>query len=239
MTGSRFFDRFVPDVRKLCDQIYEQHDSGTTRRQMYFKLGVSLIESMIPEFDMEEGQQSLLDDVNDLDDFFPDITSSFVSVSDHKDLGDETVMASVLVGENQADLGGPSSLPFDEVAATQPDGKSSATHPESIPLADHATQDQQDQAQKIEADSCCEICGYRPKGDPQWFRGSMAKHKKLQHSTAPPKIYKCPYPGCTSQYKNRPDNLRQHQIEKGHFVGDEASSTRRPVKRKKLAEDEE
>lgn len=56
-------------------------------------------------------------------------------------------------------------------------------------------------ASKMEANDCCEICGYRPKGDPQWFKGSMAKHKKLQHSTSPPVIYRCPFPGCTSAYK--------------------------------------
>ncbi|TGJ83063.1 hypothetical protein E0Z10_g5722 [Xylaria hypoxylon] len=83
--------------------------------------------------------------------------------------------------------------------------------------------------QKVEANERCEICGYRPKGDPQWFKGSMAKHKKMQHSTNPPVIYKCPFPGCSSEYKNRRDNLRQHQIEKNHFVGDE----QRPSKRKR------
>ncbi|KAI0840752.1 hypothetical protein F5Y06DRAFT_229520 [Hypoxylon sp. FL0890] len=88
-------------------------------------------------------------------------------------------------------------------------------------------------SQKVEANDACEICGYRPKGDPQWFKGSMAKHKKMQHSAGPPIIYKCPYPGCNSQYKNRQDNLRQHQIEKNHFVGDEAN--RRPSKRKKTS----
>ncbi|KAJ8129844.1 hypothetical protein O1611_g3787 [Lasiodiplodia mahajangana] len=84
---------------------------------------------------------------------------------------------------------------------------------------------------KVEASERCEICGYRPKGDPQWFKGSMAKHKKMQHSTNPPIIFKCPFPGCNSEYKNRRDNLRQHQIEKNHFVGDEASQ--RPLKRKR------
>ncbi|KAI0009504.1 hypothetical protein F4779DRAFT_367634 [Xylariaceae sp. FL0662B] len=88
---------------------------------------------------------------------------------------------------------------------------------------------------KVEADDCCDVCNYRPKGDPQWFKGSMAKHKKMQHSAGPPVIYKCPFPGCRSQYKNRQDNLRQHQIEKNHFVGDEAG--RRPSKRKKVSTD--
>ncbi|KAF7535852.1 hypothetical protein G7054_g5035 [Neopestalotiopsis clavispora] len=93
--------------------------------------------------------------------------------------------------------------------------------------------------QKAEANDCCEICGYRPKGDPQWFKGSMAKHKKLQHSTEPPKIYRCAYPGCTSAYKNRPDNLRQHQIEKGHFVeGEGKGKQKKTGKRKKMDDDD-
>jgi len=87
---------------------------------------------------------------------------------------------------------------------------------------------------RVEANSGCEICGYKPKGDPQWFKGSMAKHKKLQHSQEPPTIYKCPFPGCTSAYKNRQDNLRQHQIEKNHFVEDQGHQ-RRPNKRKKAS----
>lgn len=85
---------------------------------------------------------------------------------------------------------------------------------------------------RMESDSQCDLCDYRPKGDPKWFRGSMAKHKKLQHS-ATTTIYECPYPGCTSKYKNRPDNLRQHQIEKGHFVDDQEKDGERASKRKR------
>lgn len=87
-------------------------------------------------------------------------------------------------------------------------------------------------AAKVESDSCCEICGYRPKGDPRWFVGSMAKHMKTIHSENP-QIFRCPYPGCTSQYSKRADNLRQHQIEKGHFVDGEGNQGRRPRKRKR------
>lgn len=90
-------------------------------------------------------------------------------------------------------------------------------------------------AARTESDSCCEICGYRPEGDPRWFLGSMAKHKKLQHASTPPRIYKCPFPGCKSQYTNRPDNLRQHQLKKGHFVdGQVDEEVSRPSKRKKM-----
>ena len=87
---------------------------------------------------------------------------------------------------------------------------------------------------KVESDTTCTLCGYRPKGDPKWFGGSMAKHMKLQHATTPPRIYRCPYPGCTSQFQKRPDNLRQHQIEKGHFVDGQSESSRRQAKRKKV-----
>lgn len=87
-------------------------------------------------------------------------------------------------------------------------------------------------AAKVESDSCCEICGYRPKGDPRWFVGSMAKHMKTIHSENP-QIFRCPYPGCTSQYSKRADNLRQHQIEKGHFVDGEGNQGKRPRKRKR------
>ncbi|KAI1430340.1 hypothetical protein F5Y12DRAFT_17130 [Xylaria sp. FL1777] len=105
---------------------------------------------------------------------------------------------------------------------TQAQGEGSETsHPSTLASS----------GQKVEANERCEICGYRPKGDPQWFKGSMAKHKKMQHSTNPPIIYKCPFPGCNSEYKNRRDNLRQHQIEKNHFVGDERQIRRKRKER--------
>ncbi|XXG98419.1 hypothetical protein Hte_004742 [Hypoxylon texense] len=112
-------------------------------------------------------------------------------------------------------------------AVPTPPNPSTPGHTDASPIPTSSST-----GQKVEASDVCEICGYRPKGDPQWFKGSMAKHKKMQHSTNPPVIYKCPFPGCNSQYKNRQDNLRQHQIEKNHFVGDEEG--RRPSKRKKV-----
>lgn len=116
-------------------------------------------------------------------------------------------------------------------SSSSPIASSTSSPSESAPTAASSSSS----LARTEANNCCDICGYRPKGDPQWFKGSMAKHKKLQHSAAPPKIYKCQYPGCSSQYKNRPDNLRQHQIEKRHFVDGE-DQRRRPSKRKKLSE---
>ncbi|KAH6672718.1 hypothetical protein F5X68DRAFT_174970 [Plectosphaerella plurivora] len=84
---------------------------------------------------------------------------------------------------------------------------------------------------KVAAKESCSLCGFRPKGHPKWFRGTMAKHMKNQHSAEPDKIFKCTFPGCKSEYRNRPDNLRQHQIEKGHMM--EGDKARRPSKRKR------
>ncbi|KAJ2903601.1 hypothetical protein MKZ38_009654 [Zalerion maritima] len=106
------------------------------------------------------------------------------------------------------------------------------------PTARHASAQPQPSSPsqvKVESQEQCEICGYRPKGDPRWFQGSMSKHKKTKHSNEPDKIYKCPYPGCQSSYKNREDNLKQHMKEKNHYVTTDEDQSRRPSKRKKLS----
>ncbi|KAL8385933.1 hypothetical protein RB599_007678 [Gaeumannomyces hyphopodioides] len=132
----------------------------------------------------------------------------------------------------QPPLSAPAACASSSSSSSSPTTSSTSSPSESAPTAASSSSSS---LARTEANDCCDICGYRPKGDPQWFKGSMAKHKKLQHSAAPPKIYKCQYPGCSSQYKNRPDNLRQHQIEKRHFVDGE-DQHRRPSKRKKLSE---
>ncbi|PHH84977.1 hypothetical protein CDD83_1095 [Cordyceps sp. RAO-2017] len=96
-----------------------------------------------------------------------------------------------------------------------------------------STKDGPATTQRMACDSCCGICGYRPMGNPRWFVGSMAKHKKNKHGSGPPQVYRCPYPGCTSEYKSRRDNLRQHQIDKSHFVEGDEGAGRRPRKRKR------
>ncbi|TVY73848.1 hypothetical protein Focb16_v005959 [Fusarium oxysporum f. sp. cubense] len=70
----------------------------------------------------------------------------------------------------------------------------------------------------------CDLCPYKPKGDPRWFLGSMAKHMKLKHSDKPPKVFRCNYPGCGKKYRNRQDNLYQHQRKHGHFTNGELQS---------------
>jgi hypothetical protein len=113
--------------------------------------------------------------------------------------------------------------------STPPSGARPKTEQELTPQP-------QQQPEATQVDSCCVLCGYRPKGAPQWFKSSMARHMKMVHSSK--ETYKCPFPGCASQCKNRKDSLRQHQIEKGHFVDGQEPTIRRPSKRKKTANDQ-
>ncbi|KAK0715637.1 hypothetical protein B0H67DRAFT_601141 [Lasiosphaeris hirsuta] len=242
MTAIRFFGNYRQDVRRLCDQIYHQHDAaGTSRRTVYHKLGISLIESIIPELDRSTGDLvgPPFEEHDDLDIFFANFDRDAIMPLASHDLA---ACQDIGLGEASAEF----QMPI--ITATPAETQSSSLSSSSSASPVTMEQQQQDvaqrelseqqQAAKIEADSSCEICGYRPKGDPQWFKGSMAKHKKLQHSSEPPKIFKCPFPGCSSQYRNRPDNLRQHQIEKNHFVKSEEEPLRRPSKRKKVATEE-
>lgn len=210
---------------------------GTSRRDVYHRLGISLIETLISEFDKSASKAAdpLLNDfdalINDLANEAGAATTT-MAFTDLQPAGLQTFD----LGLSRVQVPAVTMTPPGTSPTSQTPGQAAE---QGWQLASGETPEQQQPAsQKVEADSCCEICGYRPKGDPQWFKGSMAKHKRLQHSTEPPKIYECPYPGCTSRYKNRPDNLRQHQIEKNHWVQGDESTPRRPSKRKKMAMEE-
>lgn len=208
----------MPFVRSLCDPMYEQHNLGDSERRRYYSHTITLTETLISELDDDLEAARLHDPA--LDDFMNSLNATL----------DEGFLDTEPLLSLPADISG-AEYSTEDVTASTPTVESKAS--KASPISEE--QAQLAMKQKIEANSCCEICGYRPKGDPKWFSGSMAKHRKLQHSREPPKLFACPFPSCSSQYKNRPDNLRQHQIEKGHFVGDEPSSGRRPSKRKKLA----
>lgn len=225
----KFLGDFAPNVRELCDRIYEQHDVGPSRRDVYHGYGVKLIESLVSEFGRSSNKPRT-PPPDDIDMFLNDVSEAGNTPAHPQ-------------SATFPELNDPDSKPIQLPTPTASPGDSPARNSAGSPSEQAQqppteTPEQQQSGQKVNADSCCDICGYRPKGDPQWFKGSMAKHIKLQHSKAPPKIYKCPYPGCTSQYKNRPDNLRQHQIEKNHWVQGDKSTSRRPNKRKKVAEED-
>ena len=255
MATLRYFDDFVPGVRRLCDPVYAEHDQGISRRTAYHSLGISLIESLLPELDSTSlgSPQLVAEDHEDLDLLLESLDTGAFTGSNLTARSMSQITAVPYAGEpgSMCDLD-TTMAAVQAFSAVIPEAIESVAEPltpsphVSLPLqppgeaADdlQALSDEeglQPDAWQTEANSCCELCGYRPKGHPQWFKGSMAKHKKLQHSAAPPIIYKCPYPGCNSRYKNRPDNLRQHQLEKKHFVDGEEGTTRRPSKRKKMS----
>lgn len=249
MSNSEFFDDFVPRLRRACDSVYDKCDpSGRKRRSDYYTLSISLMENLLPQSDKPKVTAPLMNDGINLD----GMLNGFPSTYTQSQTGAYTSMDSIALSPFA--MVTPSSLDGMDTAGihipaitttpskTSPAGTaSSANTPPQLQSEQGTTATttpQQQQAQtdehKVEADSCCDICGYRPKGDPKWFKGSMGKHKRLQHSSEPPKVYKCPFKGCNSQYKNRPDNLRQHQIDKGHFVGNEAETLKRQTKRKRV-----
>lgn len=244
---SRYFDNYVPLVRSLCDPLYGSNGaSEPSGRHEYYSLGISLSEELVTELDVVPNhfgsvspvQSShnafpdsltppLSDNLFDMDiDMQPPVVLDLQGITAPVDHSKRTTNTSNILADHEA-IG---SVNLSRSASSFSNNAVQETFSSSP-----ASSDQPTQPLKVETGNCCEICGYRPKGDPRWFHGSMQKHKKLQHSSAPPKIYKCPYPGCNSAYKNRPDNLRQHQIEKNHFVEGEEGATRRPTKRKKTS----
>lgn len=243
---SKYHDSYAPFVRTLCDPIYElDGSSGLLRRQDYYALGISMSEALIKELQAEPldfDAVSTFGSDNDapLEFLTPPLTDDLMDIdSEVQPLLGLSIedLASQPASKNTSTENLPNVTAEDlsRSASNASSGQSATKNLSSSKLPTQSGGEQQAQQQKLEADACCEICGYRPKGDPRWFHGSMAKHRKLQHSTDPPKIYKCNYPGCSSAFKNRPDNLRQHQIEKGHFVDGEAGLSKRPSKRKKIS----
>lgn len=210
------------------DSLYSQNIPNICPRITYYRHGVKLMKtiinaSQIPQDQLTTDAMTRTPALDSLDDVMGALTPNDFDFG-RFDPDPQMDFSGAMIIDPHA-LGNAQLLPTPEGSASVGGPSTAATSPPSPAQGSTST--------KIEANSCCEICGYRPKGDPRWFGGSMAKHKKLQHATTPPKIYRCPYPGCTSQYKNRPDNLRQHQIEKGHFMdGQEGSG--RPSKRKKV-----
>ncbi|TLD31204.1 hypothetical protein PspLS_02822 [Pyricularia sp. CBS 133598] len=258
-----YFGKYTKATGQACDLMYHQFIGSSANRTVYHGLDLGFLEMTVEALDRSgpDGMKTVLptsplggDNEGDalFDDFINAMTPSLMGTMADKGISMQINPEMAVEDSSKLELGSPygsstgeasdvvaaRSVGFEKSLAltsgelsAQPGGSfSGSTTPSSTSTSGGST------AQgKTEANSCCELCGYRPKGDPQWFKGSMAKHMKLQHSAQPPKIYKCPYPGCNSAYKNRPDNLRQHQIEKGHFVEGEEPN-RRPSKRKKMSE---
>lgn len=245
-----YFDSYVPKVRELSDCFYHQYLLEEIPRTSYHVNGVDLARTIFSGIWEKEAIKHAEQDIASvsgeaaLEEFIRSTTTALDDPWESFLLAPEdplvmpTPLPDTQRAVNDAELANAISLFYEtgessmkEILQTSltPTNFCTAPSKESVQATLSST------GQKlVKASDCCEICGYQPKGDPQWFKGSMAKHKKLQHSMAPPKIYRCPYPGCTSQYKNRPDNLKQHQQDKGHFV--DGPTEQRPSKRKKRNE---
>ncbi|KAL7919681.1 hypothetical protein ACQKWADRAFT_300484 [Trichoderma austrokoningii] len=225
-----FFDEFIQVVRQNTDQLYAQRPFFNSR-STYHRCGIRLMKSLISE----PGRSSAVVPVRtgvDASGLSTETLDAIMGVDfdgfDFESMVNLNPDADVNSAAAEWTTSGPAAAPLGTLqlmeqqdALISPNASAPSNNPEPPPSAI-----------KVESDSCCEICGYRPKGDPRWFVGSMAKHMKTIHSENP-QIFRCPYPGCTSQYSKRADNLRQHQIEKGHFVDGEGSQGRRPRKRKR------
>ncbi|KFA63960.1 hypothetical protein S40285_05731 [Stachybotrys chlorohalonatus IBT 40285] len=232
---STFLDDYMVQVRKQIDSLCAQ-DLRFNPRVTYHRQAIELFRSIIaaqyqrPSWEDVATTESAFGTINDfMGSLAPEGDISFdfadANVGPSQVTSQAVPIPAIIVDAPQVD----DSLWLLGPGASSPLGGGTQVGPSSpqppFPDPPHS--------KSIESDSCCELCGYRPKGDPRWFGGSMAKHKKLQHATTPAKIYRCEYPGCTSQYRNRPDNLRQHQLEKKHFVDGQEESGRRPNKRKR------
>ncbi|KAG9253398.1 uncharacterized protein F5Z01DRAFT_658707 [Emericellopsis atlantica] len=229
-----FLDHYIGTVRDCIDSLWALLCPDTHSRITYQHCGIRLVDTVIRgSLQPEQPSTNPVPQIADAD--FSDLFATITNIQDCQ-LSVRPSNTNVL----QVDAGnntGIGSTPFDNIWT---DVSASATPADSGPdVSTAATSPPSQQptpaiSSKAESNSICEECGYRPEGNPKWFQGSMAKHKKLMHGKSEPVVYQCPFPGCTSRYTNRPDNLRQHQIKKQHFVGGEGDIQRRPSKRKKM-----
>ncbi|KAH9242148.1 hypothetical protein K456DRAFT_1718728 [Colletotrichum gloeosporioides 23] len=246
MSVQEYFDNYVPEVRERFGALYSQPIPGYAARSEYHAHGIELMRSIICGLCEKQASTKPVHDSSqaatdgNLDEFIRNMTNDLDGSLGDFMVPDDFGIPNVQVSMDAATLSDPLTAFYDSgedpaLDILQPLTTTGNKTADNSPGSAQTAKASSSSKGEVQANDCCEICGYRPKGDPQWFKGSMAKHKKLQHSAAPPKIYRCPYPGCTSQYKNRPDNLKQHQQDKGHFVeGD--TSVRRPSKRKKTSD---
>ncbi|EGO59464.1 hypothetical protein NEUTE1DRAFT_121265 [Neurospora tetrasperma FGSC 2508] len=265
MPASRYHSDYVPKVWELCDEIYLKYFGSVNDRAVYHQLGISVIQSVISGFDIPQNHSTVTTTEENQDEL-----ARFLK--DHTDIGKVPMEAYRKFSVPTMTLTPPEALHSSHVASLtatfgpqqpqqsqqpqqtrqqqQQQQQKQASHLGEIPSEDQAPASTTDQTQKPDSDPQhppqCHLCDYRPDGNPRWFKGSMAKHMKVKHSDQPDKIYPCKFPGCKSKYKNRPDNLRQHMIEKGHWVEGEGGwnsrsgstkSERRPSKKRKKGDD--
>ncbi|KAK0388530.1 hypothetical protein NLU13_4773 [Sarocladium strictum] len=240
LNTTRFLGHCVPMVQNLVSSLYTRNPSPDCQRLSYLRDSASLMMFVCRRMEQRVQVEVPLSfcaktspALNPIGDFLSTIPSSAGNFGLQHDTGPYAIPVSPYAGVVAQDGEGLQPTPGFIAVGTS---SSPITNPSTSPtggMQNSSVATDSAAGEKIESNTTCTLCGYRPKGDPRWFGGSMAKHMKLQHATSPPKIYRCPYPGCTSQFQKRPDNLRQHQIDKGHFVDGQGNSNKRALKRKK------
>ncbi|KAF4996749.1 hypothetical protein FGRMN_4313 [Fusarium graminum] len=235
---SIYFDGYIKHVREQMNSLYRTHMLGINPRPTYYRHGVEFINMTIaaplrlPTVQSMQSNKapvsSVQNEFDELDEFFNAMTPStfHFNQADTFGIGQSTSFPALADTVDPCTLN-PPPLPTPADTSSVREPSTAANSPPSSAPATAASS-----MAKIKSNSSCKLCGYTPEGDPRWFSGSMAKHMKLQHSPKPPTIYRCEYPGCTSQYKNRPDNLRQHMIEKGHLPDGQDIKMRSSKRRK-------
>jgi hypothetical protein len=243
-----YYDGYIRYVRDQIQPLYPGNATGEDIRSTYYRHGVELLKTTIaPPSQLTTPQPMQDNGVSDtvmqyaLDDEFAFLNDT--TETEPFDFGGNIPFGAeqnleLLDLSNAVDPGTlhpqPLPTPADTSSAREtPMTANSPSVPATAPAASSSSASASASTAKVKSDIGCTLCSYTPKGDPRWFSCSLSKHMRLQHSTKPPIIYRCQYPGCTSQYKNRPDNLRQHQIEKGHFP-DGQKIGKRPIKRRKV-----
>lgn len=265
LPANTFYDVFIAQARQHVDVLYSQDTHQFSPRLIYHRYGIQLMASLIRDDDSSTnlavgdatqasssvdpfaGMMGLMTptmpglDLNAMIKFDADCQPDNLDEPHEAEISkayglDQEDWVPGHASNASTSLPGAVEPTLHPSSPTPSSSGSTAVGPATHGKTDSISSSQAEttSANRVESNSCCDICGYRPRGDPRWFGGSMAKHKKLQHADVT-KIYRCPYPGCTSQYSKRPDNLRQHQIEKGHFVDGQEPSNHRPRKRKWVA----
>lgn len=220
---------YIPEIQRFCDELYATIMPGLSSRLVYYNAGISLVSDVFSGLAgnceaLRQGNTELSDVL--MEELVPKLSETEIMPLDALDFGDILTYDSPDMSD--ASLG--ADAPPDPDSSLKPAPVESRV-PDPVP-SENTAQLSASSSLKVAAKESCSLCGFRPKGHPKWFRGTMAKHMKNQHSAEPDKIFKCTFPGCKSEYRNRPDNLRQHQIEKGHMM--EGDTARRPSKRKRV-----
>ncbi|OAA68375.1 zinc finger protein [Niveomyces insectorum RCEF 264] len=212
--STAFFDNFVPCTRRLCNTAYAAHESLSNQRPAYYDKGIQFMRSVLvadDDFQMTATSKDVMSAAIGLAEPYP----SFLAEGSVELLNSAGTRHPVAVTDDrlQADGRKVAAAASEEAA---PDVAAAHVASPEFSTPSNTSSEEEEPAKhnlRVVSDDCCKICGHKPTGNPKWFHGSMAKHMSTKHP-AEVVFYRCPFPGCKSQFRNRADNLRQHILKK-------------------------